>query len=134
MYVFHPFFKKYIFYISKDSLKWAISTLYPYVLESMYFCKVDLNNKICSCAWYVDKGIWKHLVAACIKTTSNLPGLVLVTRWQRKKPVYLSSLVKVRTTDEEPIANVDDVVSPVSENIVVTVSDVLCQIKSRKNW
>ena len=46
---------------------------------------------------------------------------VLVSRWKRKKPVYLSSPVKVRATDVEPTANVDDLVVLVSENVVVTV-------------
>ena len=58
----------------------------------------------------------------------NLPGIVfmpklLVTRWRRKKPVYLSSPVKVRATDVEPTLHLDDVVVPVSANVEFTVSE-----------
>ena len=60
--------------------------------------------------------------------STNLPGLVfmpkvLVTRWKRKKPVYLLSNVKSPATDIEPTANIYDVVAPVSENVEVTVSE-----------
>ena len=42
---------------------------------------------------------------------------VLVSRWRRKKPVYLSSPVKVRAADVEPTAHLNDVVVPVSANL-----------------
>ena len=80
------------------------------------YSTVDLDLKICSCAWYLDKEICKHLVAACIKTYKNLPGLVfmpkvLVTSWKRKKPIYMSPLKRSTneqfpmTNDQLPVAN-----------------------------
>ena len=64
----------------------------------------------------------------------NLPGYdfmpkVLVTRWRHKKPVYLSSPVKVRATDVEPTANLDDVSVPLSANEVFLVSDDVLSVK-----
>ena len=48
--------------------------------------------------------ICKHLVSACIKTSTNLPGLVfmpkvLVTRWRRKRPVYMSPIKRLETIE-----------------------------------
>ena len=62
---------------------------------------------------------------------------VLVSRWRRKKPVYLSSPVKVSAADVEPIAHLDDdVVVPVSGNLEVSenvfpVSDDLVLVKQK---
>ena len=109
---------------------------YKYCHQDGSHCIVDLDNKNCCCAWYLVKGICKHLVAACIKTTTNLPGLVfmpklLVTRWRRKKPIYLSGPEKVRATDVEQLANVDDLVVAVSENIVFPVSCDVVSVKQK---
>ena len=80
--------------ISKsDLLIWKVNNKYKYCHQDGNFFTVNIDKK------NVDKGICKHLVASCIKTTTNLPGLVfmpklLVTRWRHKnKPVYLSSPV-----------------------------------------
>ena len=84
---------------------------YDYYHQDGSYSTVDLDQKICSYAWYLDKRICKHLVAACIKTTTNLPGLVflpkvLVTRWKRKKPIYMSPLKRsTMTNDQLPMTN-----------------------------
>ena len=41
---------------------------YEYYHQDGSYSTVDLDNKTCSCAWYLDKSICKNLVAACIKT------------------------------------------------------------------
>ena len=70
---------------------------YDYYHQDGSYSPFDLENKICSCAWNLDKGICKHLVAACIKTTTNLTGLafmtkVLVTCWKINHFIYMSPL------------------------------------------
>ena len=61
---------------------------------------------------------------------------VLVSRWRRKKPVYLSSPVKVRAADVDPTAHLDYEVVPVSAKLVVSenalpVSDDLVLVKQK---
>ena len=77
----------------------------------------------------------KHPQSACIKTATNLLGLdfmpkLLVTRWKRKKPIYLSSL-KNESSSEEQLANVDEVVVRVSENVVLLVSADMVFVKQK---
>ena len=53
--------------------------------------------KCCSCAWYLDRAICKHLVGACIKTMINFPGFVFmskvfVCRWRLSRPLYTSQV------------------------------------------
>ena len=69
--------------------------LFKYKHQDGSICKIDLNMKHCSCAWYLDRAVCKHLVGACIKTSTNFPGLVFmpkvfVSRWRRKRPIYMS--------------------------------------------
>ena len=93
---------------------------YKYFHQDGSYCTVDLESKMCSCAWYLDRGICKHLVAACIKTTTNLPGLVfmpkvLVTRWRRKRPIYMSPIKRMETiisNDEAQYFAVQDIENP----------------------
>ena len=61
-----------------------------------------MEHKNCSCAWYLDRGICKRLVAVCIKFSTYLPGLVfmpkvLVTRWKGKRPVFMSPMKRPET-------------------------------------
>jgi uncharacterized Zn finger protein len=35
-----------------------------------------IQTKTCTCSKYFDKGVCKHLVAACLKLQTQLPGLV----------------------------------------------------------
>ena len=112
------------------------NNIYKFCHQDGSHCIVDLNNKKFSYAWYLDKGKCKHIVAACIKITTNLPGLIfmpklLVTSWTRKKPIFLSSRVKIRATVVEQLANVDDVVVPVSENVVFSVSADVVSVKQK---
>ena len=39
------------------------------------FAKINLNAKSCTCHRYFDKGVCKHLVAACLQNKISLPGL-----------------------------------------------------------
>ena len=73
------------------------------------FCIIDLNTMHCTCAWYLDRAICKHLVGACIQTSTNLPGLVFmpkvfVSRWRRRKPINIISPIKSMQIDEDNVA------------------------------
>ena len=66
---------------------------YKYQHDDKSVSTICLENRKCSCAWYLEKAICKHLVAACIPTNSNLPGLVVlpkhfVTRWRKKNNYF----------------------------------------------
>ena len=57
---------------------------------------------------------------------------VMVSRWRRNKPVYLSSPVKVRAPDVEQTSHLDDVLIPVSANIKCL--KMYCQYQMIWSW
>ena len=80
------------------------NTNYKFYHQDGSYCTIDMEHTNCSCPWYLDIVICKHLVAVCIKTSTNLPGLVfmpkvLVTRWRRKRPVYMSPMKRPETIE-----------------------------------
>ena len=101
---------------------------YKYFHQDGSYFTIDRESKICSCAWYLDRGICKHLIAACIKTTTNLPGLVfklkvLFTRCRRKIPVYMSPMKHTETIIDTNLSNddvQDNVLDIVSNNSIKT--------------
>jgi hypothetical protein len=50
--------------------------LYKHFNAKLGFARINLVSKCCTCHKYLDKGVCKHLIVACIQTRSNLPGLV----------------------------------------------------------
>ena len=55
--------------ISKSNLLKSIDdTNFKYCHHDGSYCTIDMEHKDSLCAWYLDRGIRKHLVAACIKT------------------------------------------------------------------
>ena len=49
--------------------------LYKHFDEKLGYAKININSKTCTCHKYFDKGICKHLVAACLQVKVSLPGL-----------------------------------------------------------
>ena len=69
------------------------------------FSSICMERKCCSCSWYLDKAICKHLVAACIQTNKNLSGLVFmpktfVSRWRRRKLIHASPVKAVEVAKD----------------------------------
>ena len=50
--------------------------LYKHYNPKFGFACINIVSKSCTCHKYLDKGVCKHLKAACILTQSNLPGPV----------------------------------------------------------
>jgi hypothetical protein len=49
--------------------------LYKHFNTKLGFAKINLNSKSCTFHKYFDKGVCKHLVAACLQNKISLPGL-----------------------------------------------------------
>jgi hypothetical protein len=49
--------------------------LYKHFNEQLGYAKIKINSKRCTCHKYFDKGICKHLVAACLQVKISLSGL-----------------------------------------------------------
>ena len=54
--------------------------LYKHYNPKLGFARINIVSKSCTCQQYLDKGVCKHLIAACILTQSNLPDLVSDTK------------------------------------------------------
>jgi hypothetical protein len=50
--------------------------LYKHFNVHLGFARINLTAKTCTCFKYLDKGVCKHLIAACLMNQVNLPGLV----------------------------------------------------------
>ena len=50
--------------------------LYRHFNSKLGFARINLITKTCTCHKFLDKGICKHLIAACIAEKVSLPGLV----------------------------------------------------------
>ena len=50
--------------------------LYKHYNPKLGFARINIVSKSCHCHKYLDKGVCKHLIAACILTQYNLPALV----------------------------------------------------------
>jgi hypothetical protein len=50
--------------------------LYQHFNTKLGFARINLIAKTCTCHKFLDKGICKHLIAACISEKISLPGLV----------------------------------------------------------
>ena len=76
----------------------------------------------------MDKVICKHLVAACLKTNTNLPGLdfmprVFVSRWKRKRREFSSSANRVVLN--EYIEHNEDIASSIPSLEVQRVEELV---------
>jgi uncharacterized Zn finger protein len=86
-------------------------------------------SKSCTCHKYLEKGVCKHLIAACIQTRSNLPGLVQLPKKfkivRRKKTLrYIDD-----SRDEEQMLAVDNqIIEPISLESIVPVVHVAVPI------
>ena len=49
--------------------------LYKHFNVKLGYAKINNNSKTFTCHKYFDKGICKHLVAACLQVKVSLPGL-----------------------------------------------------------
>jgi uncharacterized Zn finger protein len=97
-------------------------------------------SKSCTCHKYLDKGVCKHLIAACIQTRSNLPGLVQLPKKfkivrRKKTRRYIDD-----TRDEEQMLAVDNqIIEPISlesavpvVHVAVPFSEPITQIAPKK--
>ncbi len=50
--------------------------LYRHFNKKLGLARINTTSKTCSCHKYFDKGICKHLIAACIQNNISLPGLL----------------------------------------------------------
>jgi hypothetical protein len=50
--------------------------LYKHFKTNLGYARINTETKTCTCSKYFDKGVCKHLVAACLKQQVHLPGLV----------------------------------------------------------
>jgi len=50
--------------------------LYKHYNPKLGYARINIVSKSCTCHKYFDKGVCKHLIAACILPQSNLPSLV----------------------------------------------------------
>ena len=48
--------------------------LYKHYNPKLGYARINIVSKSCTCHKYLDKGVCKHLIAACILTQSNLSG------------------------------------------------------------
>ena len=75
--------------------------LYKHFNAKIGFARINVVTKPCTCHKYLDKGICKHLIAACILTQSSLPGLVQMSKkfriFRRKKIANTETIVVTKT-------------------------------------
>ena len=76
--------------VKNKNLLFNENSTYKYQHEDGTFSVICLATKTCTCSSFMDKAICKHLVAACLKTNTNLPRLVFmpivfVSRWKEKE-------------------------------------------------
>ena len=69
--------------------------LYKHFDARLGFARINIAVKTCTCYKYFDKGVCKHLVAACMQNNVSLPGMVqLPKRFQvvrrRNKRNYIN--------------------------------------------
>ena len=60
------------------SCEWKF--LYKHFKMNLGYAKVNLETKTCTCHKYFDKGVCKHLIAACLHKNVSLPGLVQLSK------------------------------------------------------
>ena len=49
--------------------------LYKHFNPNLGFARINILSKTCTCHKYFDKGICKHLIAACMLNNISLPGM-----------------------------------------------------------
>ena len=54
--------------------------LYRHYNKKLGFARISLLSKTCTFHKYLDKGVCKHLIAACVLTQTSLPGLVQIPK------------------------------------------------------
>jgi hypothetical protein len=97
--------------------------LYKHFNEKLGFARINVVTKSCTCHKYLDKGVCKHLIAACVVTQSSLPGLV-----QMPKKFRIVRRKKIRqyrddSRDEEQMVAERD--EPITVPVVVAEVDVV---------
>jgi hypothetical protein len=103
--------------------------LYKHFNAKLGFARINLVSKSCTCHKYLDKGVCKHLIAACIQTRSNLPGLVQLPKKfkivrRKKNRRYIDD-----SRDEEQMLVVDNqIIEPISLESIVPVVHVAVHI------
>jgi hypothetical protein len=103
--------------------------LYKHFNAKLGFARINLVSKSCTCHKYLDKGVCKHLIAACIQTRSNLPGLAQLPKKfkivrRKKTRRYIDD-----SRDEEQMLAVDNhIIEPISLESIVPVVHVAVPI------
>ncbi len=64
--------------------------LYKRFNVKLGYAKININSKTCTCHNYFDKGLCKHLVAACLQVKISLPGLEQLPKKKRIKYIDIS--------------------------------------------
>ena len=65
---------------------------------------ISISNKTCTCSYFVDKAMCKHLVRVCIDERLELPGLVLrkkfsIRRRKRKEATISNKSLSIETNN-----------------------------------
>jgi hypothetical protein len=70
--------------------------LYKHFNPNLGLARINILSKTCTCHKYFDKGVCKHLIAACMLNNISLPGMAELP----KKFLVLRRRQKVRYQDE----------------------------------
>jgi hypothetical protein len=90
--------------------------LYKHFNPKMGFARINLSSKTCTCHTYLDKGVCKHLIAACLMT----PTLFKVIRKRKNRQYIDDSRVYEEIVQE---LEVEPIVVPVAEPIAEQITE-----------
>jgi hypothetical protein len=98
------------------------------------FARINLTSKTCTCHTYLDKGVCKHLIAACLVTQTYLSGLVQLPKLF--KVIRKRKIQRYRDDSrvcEEIVQEVEPIVEPVAESITEPIAEQIAEINVPKN-
>ena len=113
--------------------------LYKHFNAKLGLARINVVTKSCTCHKYLDKGVCKHLIAACILTQSSLPGLVQMPKKfriirRKKNRQYRDDsrdedqMMTEDVRSDEPIA----LSVAVDEPIIVAEAEAIVQTEPKK--
>jgi hypothetical protein len=100
--------------------------LYKHFNPNLGFARINILSKTCTCHKYFDKGVCKHLIAACMLNNISLPGMAELP----KKILVLRRRQKVRYQDEsilEENIETNEVVTTNESVQAIVATDVVQQ-------
>lgn len=74
-----------------DNLTYQEPNIYKIKNSDSTCSLINTEKKICSCFMYIDKGVFKHLIAACIKDNVKFNGLEIVPKTYKIKRKNLNN-------------------------------------------